>query len=318
MDLARGERGRLRRGRARGRDLRSWRLFIDIRRKGANAAIDQAIAELAMRPHGVFTSVHLAEVGVDSNAIARRVRSRRLYRLHLRVYSAIPPQHLKPEGHWLAAVYACGPGAVLSHLAAAALWGLRPPPAIIDVTVPTANGRKRRNGLRIHRSTSLTTQEATIRRGIPVTTAARTIADLRRMLPRREVAAAIAEAEVKRLPVGDRSGFLHEPTRSELERAFLRLCRRHRLPMPEVNVRVGPYTVDFLWREANVIVETDGFETHGNRSAFEADRARDADLTVMGYEVIRFTWRQLSDDPAVVAAIIRTVLSRAVSSPTRP
>jgi very-short-patch-repair endonuclease len=289
-----------------------------MRQGGANSRIDRAIARLSLRPHGVFTDAHLAAAGVSPSAVSRRIRSRRLYRLHLRVYSAIPPQHLKPEGHWLAAVYACGPGAVLSHLAAAALWGLRPPPTIIDVTVPTANGRKRRNGLRIHRSTSLTPQEATIRRGIPVTTAARTIADLRRMLPRREVAAAIAEAAVKRLPVGDRSGFLHEPTRSELERTFLRLCRRHRLPMPEVNVRVGPYTVDFLWREANVIVETDGFEAHGTRSAFEADRARDADLTVMGYEVIRFTWRQLSDDPAVVAAILRTVLSRAVSSPTRP
>jgi very-short-patch-repair endonuclease len=70
--------------------------------------------------------------------------------------------------------------------------------------------------------------------------------------------------------------------------------------------------------DAKVIVETDGFETHGTRSAFKTDRARDADLTVMGYEVIRFTWRQVADNPAAVAAILRALLSRVGSSPARP
>jgi very-short-patch-repair endonuclease len=120
----------------------------------------------------------------------------------------------------------------------------------------------------------------------------------------------IAQAEVLRLPIGKVPGLLHEPTRSELERRFLWLCRRHGLPTPEVNVRLGPYRPDFLWRERHLIVETDGWETHGTRSAFEADRARDLQLKSMGYEVLRFTYRQVWHDGAHVAGALRPFLSR--------
>ncbi len=73
---------------------------------------------------------------------------------------------------------------------------------------------------------------------------------------------------------------------------FLRLCRRHRLPLPEVNVRMGPFVVDFLWRRQSLIVETDGYRFHRGRQAFEDDRVRDTELRLTGYEVIRFTYRQ--------------------------
>jgi Protein of unknown function (DUF559) len=91
---------------------------------------------------------------------------------------------------------------------------------------------------------------------------------------------ALRQAEYLRLPIGDRIGVDH--TRSELEARFLRMCRRHRLPSPEVDVRVGPYLVDFLWREQRVIVEVDGYRAHAGRQAFEDDRARDAALTALG------------------------------------
>jgi hypothetical protein len=110
--------------------------------------------------------------------------------------------------------------------------------------------------------------------GIPKTTPGRTILDLRRVLNRDELQAAIGQAEIARLPIGRLSSFLHEPTRSELARRFLRLCKRAGLPAPEVNVRVGPYEVDFLWRDHRLIVETDGWETHRTRAAFELDRLR--------------------------------------------
>jgi very-short-patch-repair endonuclease len=99
-----------------------------------------------------------------------------------------------------------------------------------------------------------------------------------------------------------------EPTRSELERRFLTLCRRHGLPKPEVNVRVGPYEVDFLWRESKVIVETDGFATHGGRVAFARDRERDGGLRVMGYSVQRFAYRHVVDEGAFVASVLRALL----------
>jgi very-short-patch-repair endonuclease len=99
-------------------------------------------------------------------------------------------------------------------------------------------------------------------------------------------------------------------TRSELERLFLKLCRRRRLPRPEVNVRVGPYEVDFLWRDRRMIVETDGFEYHRSRAAFEADRARDATLQGLGYRVLRVTYRQVRESPAAVVASLRAVIRR--------
>ena len=99
------------------------------------------------------------------------------------------------------------------------------------------------------------------------------------------------------------------PTRSELERRFLRLCRRHRLPTPEVNVRIGPFIVDFLWRDRALIVETDGYRFHRGRSAFEGDRARDVELKLRGYEVVRFTYRQVVDEAAGVARTLRALLA---------
>jgi very-short-patch-repair endonuclease len=99
-------------------------------------------------------------------------------------------------------------------------------------------------------------------------------------------------------------------TRSELEKRFLRFCRRHRLPQPAVNARVGRYEVDFLWRQQRVVVETDGFEHHGTRDAFERDRARDADLQARGYRVLRITHRQLRDDGRQVALRVRRLLKR--------
>jgi very-short-patch-repair endonuclease len=98
-------------------------------------------------------------------------------------------------------------------------------------------------------------------------------------------------------------------TRSDMEAAFLALCRRHRLPQPEVNVRVGEFDVDFLWPACRLAVEVDGWGVHRTRSAFENDRARDVKLKLRGYEVVRFTWRQLTDDPAAAATALRGLLS---------
>jgi very-short-patch-repair endonuclease len=206
----------------------------------------------------------------------------------------------------MAAVLACGDGAVLSHRAAGALWGIITASEVVDVTVPGDAGRRSRAGIRIHRSSTLAPGDSTVRYGIPVTKPARTLEDLRRMLPRKQFAAALREAEFLRLPIGHQ--FEPDHTRSELEARFLALCHRHRLPKPEVNVRVAQFKVDFLWRDQRLIVEGDGWEAHRTRSAFEKDRVRDAHLKVLGYTVVRFTWRQLTDDPGGVAATVRAFL----------
>ena len=208
----------------------------------------------------------------------------------------------------MAAVLACGERAVLSHGSAAALWNLLPASkGIVDITVPGTGGRRKRRGIHLHRSPLLTPVVTTLRNGIAVTTPVRTLVDLRRVVPADAIRRAVRQAEVLGLEIGGNDGA--DATRSELEHAFLRLCRRHRLPTPEINVRLGPFLVDFLWRQRSLIVEVDGYRFHRGRLAFEDDRARDVDLKLRGYEVVRFTYRQVVDEPRWVMRTLRALLA---------
>jgi very-short-patch-repair endonuclease len=286
-------------------------------RKSATA--DSLIARVARVQHGIVTTSQLVEAELETSAISKRVRSGRLHRIHQGVY-AVGHEGLSKEARWMAAVLACGSGAVLSHGAAAVHWGLlRPLDGPIDVTVPTQNGRKRRRGIRIHRCAPLgaplrphgtvkrLAPAATVRDRIPVTTVPRTLADLPATLPPRLVRRAIRQAEFHRLQTGIQT----DRTRSDLERYFLRLCRRHGLPLPEVNVLIGGMTVDFLWHCAWLIVETDSYATHGGTVAFEDDRERDLRLRRLGYSVHRFSERQLELESAAVAEDVAAALRAA-------
>jgi very-short-patch-repair endonuclease len=172
------------------------------------------------------------------------------------------------------------------------------------VTVPGEG--KGRPGIKVHRSRTLLPSQVTRRLGIPVTNPSRTLSDLRRTLPPKRFAAALREAEFLQLPID--LNLKPDGTRSDMEALFLALCRRHRLPKPEVNVRIGEYEVDFLWRDRLLAVEVDGWDSHRTRSAFEEDRARDLKLKLLGYEVVRLSWRQLTEMPAEVAAALRELL----------
>jgi very-short-patch-repair endonuclease len=219
----------------------------------------------------------------------------------------------------MAAVLACGDGTVLSHMGAAALWGLlRPEEGPIDISLPSRSGRKRRKGIRIHRCASLgsdlssvgSDQErsalTTIRRGIPVTTAARTIHDLRATAPSYLVRRATRQAQLARHALGPAVGRLR--TRSDLEDDFLTFCSRSRLPLPEANVKVGRWEVDFLWRGERLVVETDFYGTHRGSVAFEDDHQRDLELRRLGYAVRRYTGAQIRNHPALVVADLGEVL----------
>jgi very-short-patch-repair endonuclease len=120
----------------------------------------------------------------------------------------------------------------------------------------------------------------------------------------------LGKAAARGLPIGEVPGFVLDRTRSSLERRFLRLCRDHGLPAPEINVAIGPYVVDFLWRQQRLIVEVDSWRYHGDRAMFEADRDRDAKLKLRGFDVIRFTEWQLDREPHAVAATVRGLLAR--------
>jgi len=108
-------------------------------------------------------------------------------------------------------------------------------------------------------------------------------------------------------------GVESDNTRSDLETLFLTLCARYRLPPPEVNVKLGNWEVDFLWRAQRVVVETDYWIYHRGSVAFEDDHGRDLDLRAAGYTAFRFTDRQLENEPQRIAAVLHAALEEAGS-----
>ena len=262
-----------------------------------------SLPQLAALQHGVVTTAQLHDCGLSAAGITRRVAAGRLHRVHRGVY-AVGHVGLSNEGNWMAAVLACGLGSALSHRSAAELWELLKPGGLLHVTVPTDAGRERRSGLVIHRSPSLQNAATTVKDGIAVTTVPRTLADLRGTIPPWEYRRAIRQAEVLGLP----TGVTTDGTRSDPEADFLRLCRRHRIPRPEVNQRIGRFTVDFLWREQRLVVEIDAWTTHRGAQAFEDDHQRDLELTALSYRVLRFTATQVRNQPHAVARSVRAEL----------
>jgi very-short-patch-repair endonuclease len=267
-----------------------------------SANTDAVIARIAAVQHGVVEVGQLRAAGISKDSVWKAVKAGRLHRVFRGVY-AVGHAGLSSEGMWMAAVLASGDGAVLSHRSAAELWQLLPRrDGPVDVTIPTSAGRRRRRGLRIHRSPYLPVNATTTRDRIAVTTAARTLRDLPRVVPPALVRKATRQAEYLGLPLG---AIQTDGTRSDLERAFLVLCRRHRLPAPVANATIGPYTVDFLWPDHHLVVETDAYATHRGRQAFEDDRARELYLHAAGYRLRRFTDNQVYGQPAALAASLR-------------
>lgn len=252
---------------------------------------DRRVARIASAQHGVASRPQLLAAGLRPRSIDHRLATGRLYSLHRGVYAV---------GHR------------------------------VHVTVPTRAGRARRGGIRIHR-VPLTDGDATRRRGVAVTTVARTLVDVAALLDGRPLERALDEAHYLGLPRLERArgnagpqrrtrgraqaGTVlggHEPgstrTRSELEEGFLALCSAHRLPRPRVNAVVDGVEVDFLWAAARVIVETDGYAAHNGRGAFERDHERDLRLRAARYEVLRFTWRQVTTRGRWVAESVADAL----------
>ena len=254
-------------------------------------------------------------------AISERAKNGRLHRLHRGIYAV---GHRAPTHHsrWMAAVLAYGEGAVLSHHSAAALWELlRPINSPIHVSVPTTTGRKPQRGIHVHRCPSLADplsspsslpirggrgQGITTRRHrIPVTTIQRTIDDLDGCVAPYLLRRAKRQAELKGIHL---EGVERKRQRSDLEEDFLALI--HHLPSPETNVKIGRWEVDFLWREQNVVVETDCFTYHQGSVAFEDDHARELDLRQRGFTVLRFADTQIEEEPARVVADVARALGR--------
>jgi very-short-patch-repair endonuclease len=282
----------------------------------------------------------LLELGLSRDAIAGRVRRGQLHQLHPGVY-AVGHRAIGREGRWLAAVLFCGPGAVLSHRTAAALWGLTTSGEAIEVTVPRRSSSSR--SIRRHYSL-LPADEVTVHDGIPVTTVPRTLLDRAATSSPGALERELRESEYLRLhdplslphlleryPARRGSVAAREclarrrespgRVRPGLEERFVPFLDRHALPRPRFNalIEVSPktYEVDCLWLAARQVVELDSWEGHGTRTAFRGDRERDRRLRVAGYGVTRLTWAQLDAEPEAIARDLRVLLSAATSSRDR-
>jgi very-short-patch-repair endonuclease len=310
------------------------------RHSGRPHSPDEALGALAGRQHGVVSRAQLYELGFTKYARRRRVESKRLLPLHPGVY-AVGHDALTPDSRRLAAVLACGPGALLSYRAAGALQNLLPSSPQFEITVPHA--RKPKPGLVIHRSRLIHPDDRSSVRGIPVTSVARTLVDLADVLSEERLGKAVHEAEVRRVfdlsaveavvrRLPGRKGrhklsrvlAAHRPEphflRSEAERRFKRLCEDHSLRRPQFNVNIAGYEVDAYWPDASIAVEIDGAETHHTRRAFHEDRARDRRLAAHGIRVVRVTWQDLDDAARLAGELraIRVAAAPAAGSPPAP
>ncbi|MFL5893940.1 MAG: hypothetical protein ACJ76Z_02355 [Thermoleophilaceae bacterium] len=227
------------------------------------------------------------------------------------------------EATYMAAVKACGEAAVLSGRAAGHLLGLvkgAPPPPEV-----TARTERRVKGVRTRRCRKLDRRDATVWRGIPVTTVARTLVDLAGVLSRDELARACHEAGVRyettpaqvdavlsrcssSRGAANLQAILHgdvNVTLSRLEKRFLKLLRAARLPLPETNHRAGSFRVDCRWPEQKLTVELDSYTFHRSRYAFERDRRREREARARGDDFRRFTWGDVFEQPGPMLRELR-------------
>ena len=290
------------------------------------------MAALATGRHGLVTTAELAALGLSPGSVAHRVRQGRLVREHRGVY-VVGSAPLSATGRRLAAVLACGPGAAAGHTAGAAALDLLPDrPGVIHVTVPPESGSNSRRGIRVHRARPLASDEVVVADGVPVTSVARTLVDLGDVVTPQQLRRAFVRAEQLRVidmeavaaslsAAGRRRGArllrellaAYDPrwaqTRSNLELAMLDVAQRFGLPEPEVNAWVlGRFLVDFLWRDAALIVETDGGEVHGTATAQRDDARRDHALRRAGFRVLRMSYADVTRRADAVAARVAAAL----------
>ena len=287
-------------------------------------------SRLARGQHGVLSRAQLTALGLTQQSISRALAAGRLRRVHVGVY-IVGGAVLAREARWIAAALAGGRHAVLSHRDAATLWGMADyAHGDIEVTVP-GTGARSQPGIRIHRTRHLPPEDVTSRCQIPVTTPARTLADLARVISPRHLQPAFDQGlrsgvltpAALREQLGRARGRRGAPalrallgddpesvarTRSPLEARFVRFCSEEGLPPPEVNAYVCGSEVDASWPGTNVVAELDSWTFHGDREAFERDRAKWAALTAAGFRVVPVTDRRLKRDRVELVAALRRLL----------
>jgi hypothetical protein len=293
---------------------------------------------LAERQQGVFSTWQLLQAGVAVDTIQSRRDGGLLVPVFQGVY-ALGHQSLGRDARWMAAVLACGPGAVLSHFSAGQLWGMCGSRGPIEVLRQSGGFHpKGHHGVQLHQTRRLEPCEVTVERGIPVAVMERVLLDLAGRTDAKRLERAFVQAykrndfswpRLSRIVTRRRGckgvgklrriAFEVDPealeTKSVSEVDFLALWREVSLLTPSVNVLVDGHLVDFLWSEQKVVVETDSWSFHGDPLAFEKDHQRDVELTAAGYDVHRTTAKMLARDPEpFLRNVRRALLARTASN----
>jgi very-short-patch-repair endonuclease len=291
--------------------------------------VDVAIAEVASRQKGAVSAEQLLALGLSRTAIAYRVETGRLHRVHRGVY-LVGHRVPAPLAYEQAALLACGDDSFLGYRTAGRMFEVLEYDGPVELTV---RGDHRVPGLLIHTTRRLERRDTTVRDGLRVTTLDRTLLDCAEVLDARDyervveqafaqkrVTEAMLRGVIARTP-GRRGGRLLSAlldyrgddgyTLSLAEDHLRRLQRSARLPPFKANVRVGPYLVDFFFPDSGVIVEVDSWAHHSDRHTFERDRRKRQDLQARGYTVIPVTWHQLTKEPEATIARIAAAIALA-------
>lgn len=274
---------------------------------------------------GLVTIAQAREAGLSDSAIQRRVQSGRWRRCGPGVYFA-DDRPFTPEARVRAAVWARGARAAASGLAAAWWFGLMTiPPECIEVTVPRNSHGRAAPGCRVRRR-DLHTRDVVEHRRLRVTALPLTVLEatvcrgggpkiMDRALQRRLGLVDLQRAQCRnRGRNGSKAAqqilcAASGGARSEAERLFAALLRKAGITGWATNRRVGPYEVDFVFPGPRIAVEIDGFAFHSDETAFQYDRKRQNALALMGWQVLRFTWLDLTTQPQRVLAEVRAAIS---------
>jgi hypothetical protein len=308
--------------------LAPFSLWVVVRPRSSTAAretAEQTLARIAGASHGVVTSAQALRAGLTRGEIKHRLRTGALLREHQGVYRV---GHRAPhlEARYMAAVRACGDGALLRGRPAGFLFGLLkgtvPPPEVLTST------HRRVPGVATKRTRHVHPEDATTWRGVPVTTVSRTLVDLAAVLGMDDMARICHEAAVihgttpiqvedvlARRPNSPGAGALRKVLRgdagltlSALERRFVALLREAGLALPEMNRPVGRRMVDCRWPEECVTVELDGYRYHSSRYAWEQDRRREREAYARGDAFRRYTYGDVFDDPTLMLSELRALI----------
>lgn len=277
---------------------------------------------LAARQHHVISIAQLRSLGYSKEAIRHLVRTQRLFRQHPGVF-AVGREQLTDRGRWKAAELAGPPDGGLGRISASVFWELlRHDTRSPQLIVPTSRSSRGPRDVSIVRSRTLLPDDFVTEDAIRVTTVLRTLVDLSRSpLQDRFLDAAVRQAgrshrvdlqQLRGMPRLDRIVRLYDPlialTESDFEALFLAMCTKHRLPMPQPQVRFGRRRADFTWTEFRLVVECQSRRWHGNDVSYQDDRARQRALQSAGFIVLPFAWAEVMHTPAAVAREIRSVM----------